>query len=322
METLRFKRWKFTSDLAPSAVLQLDNACGIYVLEFSNGEQYVGQSVNFLTRLSSHRRKHEDIVAINLCELPSQDLDSAEFEEIQRRRESGIHLRNKTLLSQPLGDSPLDVLVDQQVQAKWLNISPEDEDDVQIGSRGRLAKRRRASVKRFNELSEQPEFQTILDCLASYVAFVIPWPQETEGKTWTVTALPSTNKTALNRRLATLSVNNVEVLFLGLYRESKEEEWWPYTVLNVAHTYEPKSRFADYVFSTDNYRSAGRVKSIQLFGDFVVSELLTHDDICLAARELALGQLRKGTTMFSRFHNDALADAIFERIEDWVEEDN
>lgn len=47
MNNLRFKRWDYTSDVAPSAVLTLKNPCGIYVLEFSDGEQYVGQSVNF-----------------------------------------------------------------------------------------------------------------------------------------------------------------------------------------------------------------------------------------------------------------------------------
>lgn len=50
MDTLRFKRWNFTSDLAPSAVLSLKSECGIYVLEFANGEQYVGQTIHFPIR--------------------------------------------------------------------------------------------------------------------------------------------------------------------------------------------------------------------------------------------------------------------------------
>ena len=53
---MRFKRWAHTSDLAPSAVVDLDDPCGIYVLEFANGEQYVGQSRNFPVRLATHRR--------------------------------------------------------------------------------------------------------------------------------------------------------------------------------------------------------------------------------------------------------------------------
>lgn len=32
------------------------------------------------------------------------------------------------------------------------------------------------------------------------------------------------------------------------------------------------------------------------------------------SRELALGQMRKGTMMFSKYHSDALADEIFTYI--------
>ena len=53
---------------------------------------------------------------------------------------------------------------------------------------------------------------------------------------------------------------------------------------------------------------------------FFIKEFLMDDAILLAARELALGQMRKGTTMFSKYHNDALSDAVFERIDQWIEE--
>lgn len=86
MSNLRFKRWDYTSDVAPSAVLTLKNPCGIYVLEFSDGEQYVGQSVNFPSRLADHRRTYPDIVAINFCPVPARELNMAEYGEIQRRR--------------------------------------------------------------------------------------------------------------------------------------------------------------------------------------------------------------------------------------------
>lgn len=43
-----------------------------------------------------------------------------------------------------------------------------------------------------------------------------------------------------------------------------------------------------------------------------------EDSILLAARELALGQMRKGTTMFSKYHSDALADEIFRYIQEEI----
>lgn len=34
---LTFYRWDYTSDLSPTAVLDLKDPCGIYVLEFADG---------------------------------------------------------------------------------------------------------------------------------------------------------------------------------------------------------------------------------------------------------------------------------------------
>ncbi|MDK8652483.1 GIY-YIG nuclease family protein [Corynebacterium accolens] len=317
MSNLRFKRWDYTSDVAPSAVLTLKNPCGIYVLEFSDGEQYVGQSVNFPSRLADHRRTYPDIVAINFCPVPARELNMAEYGEIQRRRKAGILLRNKTLLAQPLGDSPLDALIDQQVQAKWLDVEATDEGEVEIGDRAVTAKKRNLSNKKFEELRKQPGWEDILRSLSAYVAYIIPYPHLTEKKIWTVTAMPSTNRSAIDRRVATLSINNVEMLFLRISRNSKGGTWRPCTTLNIADTYEPPAYMRGYTFRS-SYRSAGPVKTILYPGDFAIDELLMEDSILLAARELALGQMRKGTTMFSKYHSDALADEIFRYIQEEI----
>ncbi|WP_234458019.1 GIY-YIG nuclease family protein [Corynebacterium macginleyi] len=306
MNNLRFKRWAYTSDVAPSAILTLKNPCGIYVLEFSNGEQYVGQSVNFPSRLASHRRTYPDIIAINFCPVPARELNMAEYGEIQRRRKAGILLRNKTLLAQPLGDSPLDALIDQQVQTKWLDVEATDEGEVEIGGRAITAKNRNLSNKKFEELKKQPGWEDILRSLAFYVAYVIPYPHLTEKNIWTVTAMPSTNRSAVDRRVATLSINNVEMFYLRISRTSKGGTWRPCTTLNIADTYEPPTYMRDYTFR-HTYHSAGPVKTLLYPGDFAIDELLMENSILLAARELALGQMKKErrcfrstTTMLSR----------------------
>lgn len=318
MDTLQFKRWNFTSDLAPSAVLSLKNECGIYVLEFANGEQYVGQTIHFPIRLTKHRRTYPDIIAINFAEVPAPDLNMAEYGEIQRRRRSGILLRNKTLLAQPLGDSPLDDLIDQQEQAEWLDVAATDDEEVRIGDRAEVARGRTLSNKKFAELQQQPHFEEALNSLAAYVAYVIPYPHLTEKKTWTVTAMPSTNRRPTDKRVATLSVNNVEMMYLRLVRDYKSGEWAPVATLNVADSYQPPLYMRNFVYPA-SYRSAGPVKAVIMDG-FFIKEFLMDDAILLAARELALGQMRKGTTMFSKYHNDALSDAIFKRIDQWINE--
>lgn len=73
----------------------------------------------------------------------------------------------------------------------------------------------------------------------------------------------------------------------------------------------------DYTFR-HTYHSAGPVKTILYPRDFAIDELLMENSILLAARELALGQMRKGTTMFSKYHNDALADEMFRYLQEEI----
>ena len=217
-----------------------------------------------------------------------------------------------------MGDSPLDDLIDQQEQAAWLDVAATDDEEIHIGNRAEVARGRTLSNKKFDELQQQPQFEEALNSLAAYVAYVIPYPHLTEKKTWTVTAMPSTNRRPTDKRVTALSVNNVEMMYLRLVRDDEDGEWAPVATLNVADTYQPPPYMRDFVYPA-SYRSAGPVKAI-IMERFLIKEFLMDDAVLLAARELALGQMRKGTTMFSKYHNDALSDAIFKRIDQWIDE--
>ncbi|WP_404372262.1 hypothetical protein [Kytococcus sedentarius] len=144
---------------------------------------------------------------------------------------------------------------------------------------------------------------------------MIPHPHHTEGRTWTVTALPSTNRRPDHRRLAAVSINNVEVLVL--MEDLVDGVWEPRFFLNTA--LEPASP-GDLAALTrlQSYRSTGELRSWHL-DRLIVPELLDEPKALKAARALAVGQLRKGSTMFERFHNDSLPDAIFVRIQEELE---
>ena len=81
-------------------------------------------------------------------------------------------------------------------------------------------------------------------------------------------------------------------------------------VLNVAPTLPDTSELGN-LFDDGAYRTAGPVKTAYLAGWHDLDDVLSDPDVLLAARELALGQLRKGRAMFSRFHSQALADEVF-----------
>lgn len=52
----RQRRWDVANDVAPSIYFGLDRKlCGIYTLEFADGQRYVGQTVDLTSRIAAHR---------------------------------------------------------------------------------------------------------------------------------------------------------------------------------------------------------------------------------------------------------------------------
>lgn len=113
---LRQQRWVLSHDAAPSTYLPLDRPlCGIYTLEFADGERYVGQTVNLLARLDSHRRTWADIVAVGFIECAPSELDELERRMITDAERSFV-VRNKMIAKMPGGEVALDLVVDSEDQ--------------------------------------------------------------------------------------------------------------------------------------------------------------------------------------------------------------
>lgn len=151
-------------------------------------------TVIFPARFSSHRRRWDDIEAVRFAEAIPDELDEKERAAIRSRVEQKRQLRNKTLLSQPVGPSPLDLIVDPQAQAEWLQHDARSEPPGVDPERITLAQRRIKSRVKFEKLRQHSEFTKVLNSVATYLSQVIVWPQETEGRQWSLTALPSTAK--------------------------------------------------------------------------------------------------------------------------------
>ena len=294
----------------PSAIFLDPLTCGVYVLEFADGEQYVGQTVHFSSRFGDHRRRWDDIVAVAFAPVLPESLNAAERGWIAAKKAAGIKLRNLNLVSQPLGSSPFDMVVDREKQADWLTATPELVELWFSDERVALAQRRIRSRSLFEKLRTHPHYDQVLASVAGYVALVIPWPERTEGRSWTLTAMPTTSRSPDHRRLVTLSIHNVEMLYLGEWRDDADE-WLPYTVLNTAVMDSVPPRLIEVAEPTDNYRSSGRLHRLDLDGHDVLGELLADPVVLHATRSVALGQLRKGRAAFSRFHNEAFADQVF-----------
>lgn len=313
---LPFRRWETPAGLAPSLIFEDGVGPGIYILEFSNGDQYVGQSIHPATRFASHRRRWQDIEAVSFTPLPPEELDRVEQEVITQKRREDVGLRNRTLLAQPFGDSPLDFIVTQEEQAAWIGADPMNAEPEMALERIAAARTHRASgaPRRPAAMRDHPGFSDAVDSIATYLHDVVPLPAETEGRGWVLSAWPSTNRTRDHRRFATLSIQNVEMLYL--YEDRTEDGAWGQTmVLNVHDSLELDNELRR-LFFRNTYRTTGPVWTAAVHGWENIGFLLGHPAVLLAARKLALSQLRKGRTMFSRAHSQALADEAFAHIGD------
>lgn len=312
-EPLRFQRWEISDGLSLSALVGPGfGGCGIYILEFNDGTQYVGQTVSLLSRITSHRRRWPgQITAVEFAEVPQEALTQAERDMVARAAASGVVLRNIDLVTLPLSSAALDLVVDRTVQDEWLRGETEP---LNIGDRGALAAQRRRTLNQYRTLAERSDFPAIVEALGDYLQYCLPWPHQTEGRFWTITSMPSTGRSSTWRRLAAISVNNVETLVLGESRNAPDDPWQPGGFMNLdAHTRMPRA-IAPFV-EHGAYKTVGDVKRLWLDDPREVSTALEFPAVAEGARRLAIGLLRKGKGMFSRFHDYNLADDVFAALQ-------
>lgn len=312
-EPLRFQRWEVSDDVSLSALVAPGfNGCGIYVLEFDDGTEYIGQTVSLLSRIASHRRRWPgQITGLRFAEVPREALTQAERDVVARIAATGIGLRNTDLVALPLSSAALDLVVDRAVQDDWLRGETEP---LNIGERGTLALQRRRTLQQYRTLAERSDFPTIVKAMADYLRCCVPWPHQTEARFWTITSMPSTGRSSTWRRLAVITVNNVETVVLGESRDTPGDLWQPGGFMNLdANTSVPHD-IAPYV-EVAGYKTVGDVTRLWLDDPPDVSTALQLPAVSEGARRLAIGLLRKGKGMFSRYHDYNLADDIFAELQ-------
>lgn len=307
---MRFKRW--TIDDSISLSVYAPNSCGIYVLEFANGEKYVGQTRHLLQRFSEHRRRWPgEIVAVEFSRVPRKDLDAAERDTVALHERDGAKLRNIALIGLPVRSTVLDSYVDPVDIEDWLD---GDIRASNIGDRGLTRLQQGPASERFKNLSSRTDYEMIRLSLACYIDTCIPYPHRTERRIWVVTCMPSTNKFPGWRRLAAVSINNVEALVIDeITLDNGERSVGGF--MNIAPLDEAPAVSEYLSFQEREYGTVGRVTCLQFEDLEALGEALDNDVLTTAARRLAVGLLRKGGSMMAKYHDYSLADDIFTTIE-------
>lgn len=307
MEVLRFARYELPAGVSLSAVLpELTDRCGIYVLHFDDGHLYVGQARDVLVRFSDHRRRWGDrIVAFEFGAASAADLNDLERRTIRQLERPGVRAVQQPPGGLPMGESPLDLVVDRVEQERWLDAGAEAAYDLE--ERLVLAASRPRVGKGFEVLAVRDDYAGIRAALFLYLLEVVPWPHETERRRfWSITSMPSTNRSRRHRRLSTVSLNNVETLVLA--QSLIDGEWVMCGFVNVApELADPQG----WPMERRTYRTVGEVDTITFVGPGGLLDLLEMPSVVEAARRLAIGLMRKGRGMMAKYHDESLADDVF-----------
>lgn len=282
---------------------------GIYILEFGNGQRYVGKTTNIVSRLAAHRRRHDDVAAFHFAAAMPRDLDRLERAVIAVQ-EQKFSLRNISLTELPGG---LDALAVQVAEVEQILLPWERE------RRETVARQASSRRRRHWQLTRRDDYGELLDVLATYVQETVPDPVATAQHLWNITALPETGRRRGRRRLFTLNCGGLETLFCVEWEH--EGEGGIDVLLNIKD--DPAlAPLGEQLFDEDvlsevyepHYRQAQGVVTLCVPGWAEAARLLEYTELLDAAYRLNVELMRRGTSIFRRHHNSSLAEAVLTRI--------
>jgi hypothetical protein len=216
---LIFDRYE-VNDIESVAPLLRDRGPVIYILEFGNGDRYVGQAVNFVRRFAQHRHggthhsPWEDIIAVQVVEVLAAQLSDAERVIIGRERRAGHHLRNRVYNIDNDLPSALDTKIPVREQQHWAtgHGSFDHTSFAKAANRSApegLTRLGGSSKGKAVILDGRTVADAVLDDVAVVIANTIPNAVQLEGEYWTLSDFPSTSR----GRYATLNVGYLEMLY-------------------------------------------------------------------------------------------------------------
>lgn len=206
-----------------------DGTAGYYLLEFDNGECYVGQSVSIDRRLSQHLLTHPDTASIRAKTDPAavsaentlRHLLREERKLIHSAQRAELYARNKSEMTVVVGSAKLDHIISREEQAEWLaNPRRANTPDLELGRQISLTTSAFAgSGANFANLNKVAGEDASLmhRLIRQYLVNCIAHPHSTEGHFWNISAPLRAGRggpPARWRTLCCLTVGMVETLVI------------------------------------------------------------------------------------------------------------
>ncbi len=285
--------------------------CGLYILQFSDGEIYAGQALDVTRRYVQHRKVHFDIEKISFKRVAKKHLNNEERALIWKLEEDGYLLRNISFTSIPRGESDFDFVMPAEEQEQWLK----DTNYFDLsGSRVVNPELQRKYSRKFQQFSSMLRFNQVIKVMRQYVQAGIPSPLQSELSFWGCSCLPS-NSFSSEIVYSRININWQEVFTVAEY-EGELEFSFHLALSPIEEIFgESLSRLIEKFPSlevTDHFYEPGGQDQINLIiqGSESAKKFLQHREIILAIRLFNLRLMKKGACIFSRYHCIDLAEII------------
>lgn len=179
------------------SVRRLPIKAGVYVLGFTNGEYYVGQSRDVRKRILQHANRHSDlrwvcIKYVPKCRTLVFDLGQIERQVISKLEAHlapmGIHTRGIAHVMQNAAPSAFDTIVPQEAQREFVSdpyFTPID------STRSTLRSDPPQYWDRYQRLKAHKQWAGMHSVLTAYVNTILPSPNATEAHYWSVSCYPN-----------------------------------------------------------------------------------------------------------------------------------
>ncbi|WP_287001669.1 MULTISPECIES: GIY-YIG nuclease family protein [Gordonia] len=339
-------RGPFATRAEVSEFIADHNPVGHYVLEFTNGSCYIGETVNFRERFATHSKTYDgQIESFHLrydptaAALPArskarkQQLINVERKLIHDAQKVSLVARNFREMANPIEPSPEFTALfaggtAHEKIAQWFA----HPDEVNASDPTSLQPFRTADFggakDKFDRLLKLPEADQIMRVVSAYLSRCVPFPAMTEYRSWSISCLPSAKRGRPGAKysvLACLSISRTESL--TILRED-----WSQQVIGFVQVNEIEADFVsglglvrllrhhpEVAISPADYSEFGP-GTATLHADSLdaLERLLDDTRITRAAATSALRLCRLGPSTQRAVHNPYLVERALGQSRAWT----
>jgi hypothetical protein len=297
--------------LSIADLFPVSKRCGVYILEFGDGDVYVGQTVDVTRRYVQHCKIHSDITSISFRRVAKKNLNETERTAIWMLEQNGYRLRNITFTSIPRGEFDFDFVMCPEDQHEWLaNLDYIDDR----GNRFNDIALRQRYTRKLQQFLKQPFADQAINVLRAYVRQGLPAYARSEMSFWACSCLPAYSNSAIVI-YSRININWQEVFTICSENETLICSWHvaraPLEQVFGESLDSLQVRYPD-LSVTEHYYEPGGQDQINLVteGEELALEMLNDKAVLAAVRLFNLRLMQKGPCTYNRYHCFDLADRL------------